>query len=135
MFPIDHIGIAVKDLEAEIKAYEKNFACKLDLQEEIPSQKVKLAFLKSENTLIELLTPTSEDSTLAKFIKTKGPGLHHICFRVPDICTELARLKSLGHKLIDEIPRTGAHNSLIAFIHPKSTSGTLIELCQRSPSL
>ncbi len=131
MYPIDHIGIATNNLEDDIKAYQDNFGCILDLTEEVPSQKVRLAFLKSENTLIELLTPTDSSSTLAKFLEKKGPGLHHICFRVPDIKAELQRFKELGHKLIDEVPRPGAHNSLIAFIHPKSTGGTLIELCQR----
>jgi len=132
MFPVDHIGIATRALEDDIKNYEQNFGCVLDLREEVPSQKVKLAFLKSDNTLIELLTPTDPSSALAKFLDTRGPGIHHICFRVPDIKAELARLKKLGHKLIDETPRPGAHGSLIAFIHPKSTGGALIELCQRS---
>lgn len=132
MFPIDHIGIAVNDLKAEIDNYINNFGCILDLEEDVPSQKVRIAFLKTGNTLIELLTPTSPDATLAKFIANRGTGLHHICFRVPDIKAELARMKSLGHKLIDETPRPGAHHSLIAFIHPKSTGGTLIELCERT---
>ncbi len=131
MYPIDHIGIATRNLEEDIKAYQDNFGCVLDLTEEVPSQKVKLAFLKSDNTLIELLTPTDPSSTLARFLESRGPGLHHICFRVPDIAAELKRLKKMGHKLIDEVPRPGAHNSQIAFIHPKSTNGTLIELCQR----
>ncbi len=131
MFPVDHIGIAVSDLQTEIENYKKNFQCELDLIEDVPSQKVKIAFLRTGNTLIELLTPTSPDATLAKFLVSRGPGLHHICFRVPDITVELARLKALGHKLIDETPRPGAHHSLIAFVHPKSTGGTLIELCER----
>jgi methylmalonyl-CoA epimerase len=131
MLPIDHIGIAVTDLQSEIENYKKNFQCELDLEEDVPSQKVKIAFLRTGNTLIELLTPTSPDATLAKFLANRGPGLHHICFRVPDIKAELARLKALGHKLIDETPRPGAHHSLIAFVHPKSTGGTLIELCER----
>ena len=130
-FPIDHIGIAVTDLEQSIQNYCINFGYAVDLQEEVLSQKVKLAFIKTPNTLLELLTPTSPDSTLAKFLSKHGPGLHHICFRVPDIKEELKRVAGLGFQLIDKEPRSGAHNSLIAFIHPKSTGGVLLELCER----
>ena len=132
MFPIDHIGIATDNLDRDMELYRNGFNCVVDLVEEVPSQGVKLVFLKSENTLIELLTPTDPKSSIQKFLASRGPGLHHICFRVPDIKKELKRYESLGYTLIDKEPRPGAHHSLIAFIHPKSTSGTLIELCQRS---
>lgn len=130
-FPIDHIGIAVTSLEQSIESYKRNFGFSLDLRESVPTQKVEVAFLRLPNTLIELLMPTAEDSTLAKFLKTRGPGLHHICYLVPDIRAELKRLAGLGLQLIDKEPRPGAHNSLIAFIHPKSTDGVLTELCER----
>jgi methylmalonyl-CoA epimerase len=130
-YPLDHIGIAVTDLEASLAYYQRTFGFQVDLREEVSSQQVKLAFLKLPNTLLELLTPTSETSTLAKFLKTRGPGLHHLCYRVPDIKAELKRLGGLGFQLIDKEPRIGAHNSLIAFIHPKNTEGVLTELCER----
>jgi len=131
MYPLDHVGVAVTSIDQGIAEYKKGFSLEVDLREVIPSQKVEIAFLKLGNSLIELLAPTDESSTIAKFLKTKGPGLHHICFRVNDIRAELKRLNGLGYQLIDQEPRPGAHNSLIAFIHPKSTSGSLIELCQR----
>jgi len=130
-FPIDHIGIAVEDLDQAIAFYQKTFGCTVDAREVIAEQKVELAFLRTPNSLIELLTPTAEDSTLAKFLKTRGPGLHHLCYLVPDIRKELRRLERLGFQLIDKTPRGGAYNSLIAFIHPKSTVGVLTELCER----
>ncbi|MBN8550466.1 MAG: methylmalonyl-CoA epimerase [Deltaproteobacteria bacterium] len=130
-FPVDHIGIAVPNLEEAIAQYKKNFGFDLDVREVVASQKVELAFLRTENTLLELLTPTSDDSTLSKFLSTRGAGLHHICYRVPNIVSELKRLEGLGLQLIDKTPRPGAHNSLIAFIHPRSTGGVLTELCER----
>lgn len=129
-YPLHHIGIAVVDLEASIAAYEKNFGFKLDLRETLDSQQVELAFVKLENTMIELLMPISERSTLSKFLKNRGPGLHHICYQVDNIRSEIQRLTGLGFEFIDQSPRPGAHNSLIAFIHPKSTGGVLTELCE-----
>lgn len=129
-FPIDHVGIAVHDLQRAIERYSLDFGFTLELEEDIPSQKTKAAFLKLGNSYIELLTPMDESSLIAKFLATRGEGLHHICFEVPDIRAELTSLKSKGYQLIDESPRTGARHSEIAFIHPKSTGGVLIELCQ-----
>lgn len=128
---LDHVGIAVLDLEESLQFYSKTFGFVLELRETIATQKVEIAFLKLENTLLELLAPTASDSTLAKFLATRGAGLHHICYRVPDIRAELSRLKSSGMRVIDEEPRPGAHNSLIAFLHPKGTEGVLTELCER----
>ena len=130
MYPLDHLGIAVTKLDAAISEYERNFGFKLHLRERIESQKVELCFLKLDNTLIELLTPTHPSSTLQKFMDKRGPGLHHICYRVTDINAELRRLSALGHDLIDKEPRPGADNTLIAFIHPKTLGGVLTELCQ-----
>ena len=127
---LDHVGIAVENLDLAIADYLSKFGFKLELREKVASQKVELAFLKLDNTKIELLTPTSPESTLRKFLDSRGPGLHHICYEVADIVAELKRLKDLGLKLIDETPRAGAHNTLIAFLHPKSTAGVLTELCQ-----
>lgn len=130
IYPLDHIGIAVLNLNDSIKFHQDNFGLTLEMRENIESQKVEIAFLKLENTLLELLAPTDSSSTLSKFISERGPGLHHICYRVADIEAEMQRLALQGLRLIDTKPRPGAHNSLIAFLHPKSTEGVLIELCQ-----
>ena len=127
---LDHIGIAVQNLEESIQFYLKNFGLALDLREEVPSQQVEVAFLNLANTKIELLSPLSETSTLASFLAKRGPGMHHLCYETHDINAELARLRSLNFTLIDQTPRPGAHNTLIAFIHPKSCQGVLTELCQ-----
>ena len=130
MYPLDHIGIATRDLDRAISEHLTNFGFKLHSRETIESQKVEVAFLKLPNTLIELLAPTSLDSTLTKFLETRGEGLHHLCYRVDDIKVELTRLEKLGHRLIDSEPRPGAHKTMIAFIHPKTLGGVLTELCQ-----
>lgn len=130
MLALDHIGIAVENLEKGISYYRDAFGAELDYREVVPAQKVEVAFLKYPGTRIELLAATDNSSTLSKFLSTRGPGLHHICFRTSDIKGELKRLAQSGHTLIDKEPRKGAHNSLIAFVHPKSAGGVLIELCQ-----
>lgn len=132
-YPLHHIGIAVKDLESSIAFYRKTFGFEVGLREKIESQGVELAFLKLPNTMLELLTPTSTSSKLQSFLDARGEGLHHICYQVPDIKAELTRLSALGCQLIDKQPRPGAHHSLIAFIHPKSMGGVLVELCQTNP--
>lgn len=129
-YELDHIGIAVADLDAAISDYEKSFGLCVELREEVPSQGVKLAFLKMPHVQIELLAPTSDSSGLKKFLDSRGPGLHHICYRVTDIRQELAALEAKGLKLIDKTPRHGAKNTEIAFIHPKSCGGVLTELCE-----
>jgi methylmalonyl-CoA epimerase len=126
---ISHIGIAVKNLEAGIAFYEK-LGLKLEGIEEVPSQKVRVAFLPCGDTRIELLEPTSEDSPVARFIEKKGEGVHHIAFAVDDLPQALQNVEEGGVRLIDKEPRPGAHNADIAFLHPKSTYGVLIELCK-----
>ncbi len=128
---VEHIGIAVKDLDEALAFYENHLNIDVGGTEEVPDQKVKAAFLPVGDTKIELLQGTSEDSPINKFIEKKGPGVHHIAFKVKDIDKRLADLKEQGVKLIDEEPRYGAGNARIAFVHPKSTGGTLIELCEK----
>ena len=126
---ISHIGIAVKDLEAGIAFYEK-LGLNLEGIEEVPSQMVKVAFFPCGDTRIELLCPTSADSPIAKFIEKKGEGIQHIAFAVDDINAALKQVNDLDLALFDKEPRPGAHHSEIAFMHPKSSLGVLIELCQ-----
>jgi len=127
---LDHIGIAVPNLDTSIAFYQRSFGLAVELREKVPSQKVELAFLALPGTRLELLMPTAPESAIGKFLQSHGPGMHHVCYRVRDIRAELHRLQSLGHKLIDETPRPGAHNTLIAFLHPKGCEGVLTELCE-----
>lgn len=126
---ISHIGIAVSDLDAGIAFYEK-LGLKLESIEEVPSQKVKVAFFPCGDTRIELLAPTAEDSPVAKYIEKKGEGVQHIAFAVDDLPAELQKAEGNEIQLIDKEPRPGAHGADIAFLHPKSTMGVLIELCK-----
>ena len=126
---ISHIGIAVKDLDEGIAFYEK-MGLVLEGTEEVPSQMVKVAFFPVGDTRIELLAPTSEDSPIAKFIEKKGEGIQHIAFAVDDLPQALLESENEGIRLIDKEPRPGAHGADIAFLHPKSTGGVLIELCK-----
>ena len=127
---IDHIGIAVQNLDESIALYERLFGMKVTYRERLDSQKVDLVFLDSGTSKIELLAATSPESKIAQFIKNRGPGLHHTCYRVDDIKGELARLASEGVELIDKTPRPGAHGTQIAFLHPRSIGGVLTELCE-----
>jgi len=138
---VDHIGIAVRDLDEAIALYSMLFgSAPADIQE-VADQKVRTAFFAAGDTNIELLVPTAADSPIARFLDKRGPGIHHICFAVADIEANLAELKAQGIVLIDEVPRLGAHNKRIAFLHPKSTAGVLMELsegaehsaCARTP--
>jgi len=126
---IEHIGIAVKSIRACIPYYENVLGLKCYNIEEVTDQKVKTAFFKVGQTKIELLEPTAEDSTIAKFIEKKGEGVHHIAFAVPDVATALAEAEEKGVQLIDKSPRMGAEGLHIAFLHPKSTCSVLTELC------
>lgn len=126
---ISHIGIAVKDLDEGIAFYEK-LGLTLEGTEEVPSQMVKVAFFPVGDTRIELLAPTSEESPIAKFIEKKGEGIQHIAFAVEDLPQALKDTEEDGIRLIDKEPRPGAHGADIAFLHPKSTGGVLIELCK-----
>jgi len=128
---VSHIGIAVKDLDKGIEFYQK-LGLELEGTEEVPSQKVKVAFFPCGDTRFELLAPTSEDSPVAKFIEKKGEGIQHIAFAVDDLPKALEQAEESGITLIDKEPRPGAHNADIAFLHPRSTLGVLIELCKEN---
>ena len=127
---VEHIGIAVKELAAAEALYSKLFNVLPYKRESVPSEFVNTSFFKINQTKIELLEATSDDSAIAKFIAKKGEGFHHVAFEVDDIVSEMARLKNEGFTLLNEIPKTGADNKLVCFLHPKSTNGILIELCQ-----
>ena len=130
---IDHLGIAVKSIEAALPYYEKTLGLKCGHREEVPSQKVRTAFFACGEVHIELLEPTDPESTIAKFIETKGEGIHHIAFATTDIIGQLAQAKESGARLIHEVPIDGAGGKLVAFLHPKSSFGVLTELCQPKP--
>jgi methylmalonyl-CoA/ethylmalonyl-CoA epimerase len=130
MKKIEHIGIAVSNLEDASLIYEKLFGAPAYKQEEVASEGVKTAFFRSGPNKIELLEATNPDSPIAKFIAKKGEGIHHIAFDVDDIIAEMERLKKEGFIILNETPKKGADNKLVAFLHPKSTNGVLIELCQ-----
>lgn len=132
MDKIEHIGIAVKDLDASNKLYEKLLGKPHYKIEEVLSEGVKTSFFEVGPNKIELLEATREDSPIAKFIEKKGEGVHHIAFAVSDIEAEMARLKNEGFILLNEKPKQGADNKLVAFIHPKTAGGVLVELCQEN---
>lgn len=128
---IEHLGIAVKSIEEQLPYYEGVLGLKCYNIEVVEDQKVKTAFFKVGQTKIELLEPTSPDSTIAKFIEKKGEGIHHIAFSVADgVANALAEMESKGVQLIDKAPRGGAEGLNIAFLHPKSTGSVLTELCE-----
>ena len=127
---LDHIGIAVEDLEASIEVY-RNLGFEVESVDDVPGFGVKVAFLPMESGNVELVQPVKSDSAMAKFLEKKGEGIHHLCFEVYDIRAELKRLEAAGVELVDKVPRHGAHGTLVAFLHPKSTGGVLIELAQR----
>ncbi len=127
---LDHIGIAVNDIDAALELYRDKLGFEVGGIDEVPGFGVKVAFLPLGEGQIELVMPVTEDSAIAKFLDKRGPGFHHLCFRVDDIRAELARLEKKGIELVDKEPREGAHGTLVAFLHPKSTGGVLIELAQ-----
>ena len=132
---IEHIGIAVRNLGSAIDFYEKVLGLKCYLIEEVPEQKVRTAFFLVGQTKIELLESTDVEGTIGKFIEKKGEGIHHIAFAVEKIEDQLAHAEKMGVKLIDSIPRKGAEGLDIAFLHPKTTSGVLIELCENKKNI
>ena len=127
---INHIGIAVRSIEASTPFYRDALGMAFEGTEEVAEQKVRVAFFAVGESRIELLEPTADDSPVAKFLEKNGEGIHHLAYEVADLPAELARLKNEGVRLIDETPRKGAHGTLIAFLHPKGTGGVLTELCQ-----
>lgn len=130
MKKIEHIGIAVKNLEVSNLIFEKLLGAPAYKFEDVESEGVSTSFFAAGPNKIELLAATNSDSPIAKFIEKKGEGIHHIAFDVEDIVSEIARLKKEGFMVLNETPKKGADNKLVAFLHPKSTNGVLIELCQ-----
>lgn len=130
MLKVEHIGIAVKDFAVSIPLFERLLNAPCYKQQKVVTENVNTAFFKSGDTKIELLESTLEDGVITKFIAKKGEGIHHIAFEVENIEAEMARLKSEGFILLNEVPKAGADNKLVCFLHPKNTNGVLIELCQ-----
>lgn len=129
---INHIGIAVRNLEASLPFYRDILGMNFEGTEEVAEQKVRVAFLQVGESRIELLEPTAPDSPVARFLEKNGEGIHHLAYEVEDIDVALADLKQKGVRLIDELPRLGAHGAKIAFVHPRASGGVLTELCQQS---
>ena len=127
---IEHIGIAVKNLEEANKIYEQLLGTPPYKMETVDSEGVNTSFFKTGESKVELLQSTKNESAIAKFIAKKGEGIHHIAFAVKDIYKEIKRLKESGYTIINESPKKGADNKLVCFVHPKNTKGVLIELCQ-----
>ena len=132
MNKIDHVGIAVKDIEKAKEVYTTLLNTSPYKEEIVEEQGVKVAFFKNGDTKVELLEGTSPESAIAKFVAKRGEGVHHIAYSVTNISQEIERLSNEGYKLIDDKPRKGADNKLVAFVHPKSCNGVLIELCEPS---
>ncbi len=130
MLKIEHLGIAVKDLGISIPLYEQLLNTPCYKKEGVESEGVSTAFFSTGDAKIELLEATNENSPIAKFIAKKGEGIHHIAFEVENIEAEMRRLAALGFELLNETPKNGADNKLVCFLHPKTTNGVLVELCQ-----
>ncbi len=131
MKKVDHIGIAVKDLEQVLPYYTETLGCPLMKIEEVEGQKVKVAFIDAGNIKLELLEPMSEESPIHKFIEKKGEGIHHIAFGVDGIEERMAELRENGVNLLSDEPKPGAGGAMVAFLHPKSSNGVLYELCEK----
>jgi methylmalonyl-CoA/ethylmalonyl-CoA epimerase len=127
---INHIAIAVNNVEEAAKFYQTILGLSLSGVEVVTAQKTRVGFFKIGESNIELVQPAEPDSPLVKFLETKGPGIHHICFEVDDVEAEVKAYLEKGATMVDQKPRPGAHNTKVAFIHPKSSSGVLIELCE-----
>lgn len=127
---VEHIGLAVKDLQQSIPLFETLFNQKSYKTEEVASEGVRTAFFKCGESKIELLEATNDQSPIAKFIAKRGEGMHHIAFEVADIHAEMKRLAAEGFTLLNEVPKKGADNKLVCFLHPKTTNSVLVELCQ-----
>lgn len=131
MKKVDHLGIAVLDLEAQIALYRDQLGMAFEGTEEVPSQMVRVAFLMVGDTKIELLQSTAEEGPIAKHIAKRGEGLHHVAYEVADIRAAMAQAQVRGLKILSEEPRPGAHHTLVCFLHPKSTGGVLTEFVQK----
>ncbi|MCP1382953.1 methylmalonyl-CoA epimerase [Runella salmonicolor] len=130
---VEHLGIAVKDIAASDELFSKLFNTQPYKHEAVESEGVTTSFFKINQTKIELLEATNPDSPIAKFIEKKGEGIHHVAFEVENILAEMQRLEKEGFVLLNKTPKQGADNKLVCFLHPKGTSGVLIELCQEQP--
>ena len=130
MQQVEHIGIAVKNLDISIPLFEMLLNTNCYKTETVDSENVKTAFFQTGSTKIELLESSTADGVISKFIEKKGEGIHHIAFEVKDIEAEMKRLTNKGFQLLNEIPKKGADNKLVCFLHPKGTNGVLVELCQ-----
>lgn len=128
--PLDHIGVAVRNIDEATRKYQELLGAEILHDEIVPSQKVKVRFLKHNNTKTELLEATEESSAIAKFLEKRGEGLHHIAFAVENIHEEFSRMKNAGYQVLQEEPIPGAMDKLVFFIHPKSVGGILVEICQ-----
>lgn len=129
---INHIGIAVASLDEALPFYRDQLGMEYQGSEEVAEQKVKVAMLRIGESKIELLEPTSPDSPISKFLEKSGPGIHHIAYEVHDIEAAIAKMAAEGARMIDTAPRSGAHGTRIAFVHPKSSNGVLTELCENA---
>lgn len=127
---LDHIGIAVRDLDEAVAFYSRAFGVSVWERLELPERHMAVAVAHLGASFVELIAPTSEEAAFAKFLRERGPGMHHVAYRVDDIAAALDHLRAEGVPLIDEIPRPGLHNTLVAFVHPKGTLGVLVELVQ-----
>ncbi len=130
MLKLEHLGIAVKNLSEADELYGRLLGTGPYKREKVPSEHVTTSFYRAGEVKIELLEATSDESPIARFIKTRGEGIHHVAFEVQDIALEIQRLRSEGFQVINEQPKKGADNKLVAFVHPKSVGGLLVELCQ-----
>lgn len=130
MLKVEHIGIAVQSLQRSIPLFEALLNTSCYKQEQVDSEAVRTAFFQKGETKVELLEPTNPESVIARFLEKKGEGMHHIAFDVADIHAEMARLAAAGFTLLNPEPKKGADNKLVCFLHPKDTSGVLVELCQ-----
>jgi methylmalonyl-CoA/ethylmalonyl-CoA epimerase len=128
---LDHVGIAVSDIEDALKFYRDALGLEIEVPEDVDSQGVRAHFIPAGEAALELLEATTKDSPIARFVAKRGPGLHHITLRVDDISAALEQLKTHGVRLIDQTPRPGADGSLVAFIHPAAAHGVLVELKQK----
>ncbi len=128
---LDHIGIAVRNLDEALEIFEKTLGLEVEMVRVLEEQKVKMAFLSAGETRIELLEPTDREGPVARFIEKRGEGVHHIAFTVADIEASLQEMKDKGIAVVDEKPRIGAEGFRIAFLHPKSTKNVLVELCEK----
>jgi methylmalonyl-CoA/ethylmalonyl-CoA epimerase len=130
---VDHIGFAVRDIAEAVQFYSRAFDVAEWERIAMPERHMAVAVARVGDTLLELIAPTSEEAAFAKFLRERGPGMHHVAYRVDDIAAALSELKARGVQLIDEQPQPGLHGTLTAFLHPKSTLGVLIELVQHQP--